>query len=55
MIIDCHGHYTTAPPALEAWRKQQIAAIREGREPNSSVAKVLPCYEVLDQLERQLA
>ncbi len=27
MIIDCHGHYTTAPPALEAWRKQQIAAI----------------------------
>ena len=25
MIIDCHGHYTTAPKALEAWRKQQIA------------------------------
>ncbi len=27
MIIDIHGHYTTAPPALEAWRKRQIAAI----------------------------
>ena len=27
MIIDCHGHYTTAPKALEAWRKAQIAAI----------------------------
>ena len=27
MIIDCHGHYTTAPPALETWRKQQIASI----------------------------
>jgi len=27
MIIDCHGHYTTAPPALEAWRKRQIAGI----------------------------
>ena len=27
MIIDCHGHYTTAPPALEAWRKCQIDAI----------------------------
>jgi 4-oxalmesaconate hydratase len=27
MIIDCHGHYTTAPPALEAWRKRQIAAL----------------------------
>jgi 4-oxalmesaconate hydratase len=25
LIIDCHGHYTTAPPALEAWRKRQIA------------------------------
>jgi hypothetical protein len=24
MIIDCHGHYTTAPAALEAWRKMQI-------------------------------
>ncbi len=27
MIIDCHGHYTTAPPALGAWRDQQIAGI----------------------------
>lgn len=25
MIIDIHGHYTTAPGALEQWRKQQIA------------------------------
>lgn len=27
MIIDCHGHYTTAPRALEAFRKMQIAAL----------------------------
>ena len=27
MIIDCHGHYTTAPKALEAWRDRQIAGI----------------------------
>ncbi len=27
MIIDCHGHYTTAPAELEAWRKLQIAAL----------------------------
>jgi 4-oxalmesaconate hydratase len=26
MIIDCHGHYTTAPAAHDVWRKQQIAA-----------------------------
>jgi 4-oxalmesaconate hydratase len=25
MIIDCHGHYTTAPKALENWRNLQIA------------------------------
>jgi len=29
MIIDIHGHYTTAPPALEAWRKRQIAGIAD--------------------------
>ena len=27
MIIDVHGHYTTAPKALEAWRNRQIAGI----------------------------
>ena len=25
LIIDCHGHYTTAPKALEEWRNKQIA------------------------------
>ena len=25
MIVDCHGHYTTAPPALSEWRKRQVA------------------------------
>src|SRR5207237_5955525 len=28
MIIDVHGHYTTAPKALEAWRLRQIEGIR---------------------------
>jgi 4-oxalmesaconate hydratase len=27
MIIDVHGHYTTAPAALEQWRARQVAAI----------------------------
>jgi 2-hydroxy-4-carboxymuconate semialdehyde hemiacetal dehydrogenase len=40
---------------IELQDREFIAAIREKREPNSSVAKVLPCYEVLDQLEKQLA
>ena len=25
MIIDCHGHYTTAPQSLWDWRKRQVA------------------------------
>jgi len=39
---------------IELQDREFIAAIREKREPNSSVAQVLPCYEVLDELERQL-
>ena len=27
MIIDCHGHYTTAPAPLQAFRDAQIAAL----------------------------
>jgi 4-oxalmesaconate hydratase len=27
MIIDCHGHYTTAPAALDEWRKRQLAGV----------------------------
>ena len=39
---------------IELQDREFFAAIREGREPNSSVAQVLPCYEVLHQLEQQL-
>lgn len=27
MIIDCHGHYTTTPPGVEAWRTAQTEAV----------------------------
>ena len=39
---------------IELQDREFFAAIRDGREPNSSVASVLPCYEVLQQLEQQL-
>jgi len=39
---------------IELQDREFIAAIREGREPNSSVAQVLPCYKVLHDLEGQL-
>ena len=39
---------------IELQDREFFAAIREGREPNSSVAQVLPCYQVLHALEQQL-
>ena len=39
---------------IELQDREFIAAIREGREPNSSVSQVLPCYKVLHDLEQQL-
>jgi 2-hydroxy-4-carboxymuconate semialdehyde hemiacetal dehydrogenase len=39
---------------IELQDREFIAAIREGREPNSSVSQVLPCYRVLDALEKQI-
>ncbi|WP_369061793.1 Gfo/Idh/MocA family oxidoreductase [Caulobacter sp. 73W] len=39
---------------IELQDREFIAAIREGREPNSSVAQVLPCYRILDKLDKQL-
>jgi 4-oxalmesaconate hydratase len=29
MIIDCHGHYTTAPQQLEDYRNRQIAELKD--------------------------
>ncbi len=40
---------------IELQDREFVAAIREGREPNASVASVLPCYRVLGELEEQLA
>jgi 2-hydroxy-4-carboxymuconate semialdehyde hemiacetal dehydrogenase len=40
---------------IELQDREFVAAIREGRQPNSSVADVLPCYRVLGDLETQLA
>src|SRR6478736_634057 len=41
MIIDCHGHYTTAPKALEDWRNRQIAGIRDpSRRPRADELRI---------------
>ncbi|HJZ73747.1 MAG TPA: amidohydrolase family protein [Vicinamibacterales bacterium] len=29
MIIDCHGHFTTAPKTLHAWRRKQLDSVHD--------------------------
>lgn len=40
---------------IELQDREFVAAIRDGREPNASVAQVMRCYRVLADLEQQLA
>ncbi len=40
---------------IELQDREFLAAIREEREPNAAVRQVLPCYQVMGALERQLA
>ena len=39
---------------IELQDREFISAIREGREPNSSFAQILPCMRTLDQIEKSL-
>jgi 2-hydroxy-4-carboxymuconate semialdehyde hemiacetal dehydrogenase len=39
---------------IELQDREFFAAIKQGRQPNSSLAQVLPCYQVLHGLEQQL-
>ena len=56
MIIDCHGHYTTSPPALEQWRKRQIAGITDASQTPKAAELVISDDELRETIERnQLA
>jgi 2-hydroxy-4-carboxymuconate semialdehyde hemiacetal dehydrogenase len=52
--IDVSG-VDVSTDGIELQDREFIAAIRAGREPESSVAAVLPCYRTLHRLEQQLA
>ncbi|MGV9688759.1 Gfo/Idh/MocA family oxidoreductase [Streptomyces sp. NPDC003444] len=51
--IDVSG-VDVSTDGIELQDREFVAAIREGREPNSSVARVIDCYRTLAELERQL-
>ena len=40
---------------IELQDREFVAAIREKREPNASVAQCLPAMQILDRLEKSLA
>jgi 4-oxalmesaconate hydratase len=40
LIIDCHGHYTTAPDAHQKFRDQQLARLKDPLAPEPKAAKI---------------
>jgi len=51
MIIDCHGHYTTAPAAHDVWRNAQMAAFKAGGDPDPAYPAISD-DEIRDTIER---
>jgi 4-oxalmesaconate hydratase len=51
MIIDCHGHYTTAPKALQSYRDAQIAALKDPSRPRVKDAIAISDDEIRESLE----
>ena len=51
MIIDIHGHYTTAPKQLESWRNAQVAAIGNRAAMPSAASLRISDDELRDSIE----
>ncbi len=51
MIIDCHGHYTTAPKSLEAFRQRQIDGLKDARLSPAKDSMVIGDDEIRDSIE----
>ena len=52
MIIDCHGHYTTAPKALKAYRDQQIATLGDASQPALAPNLKVSDDEIRESIEK---
>jgi 4-oxalmesaconate hydratase len=51
MIIDCHGHYTTAPKELEAYRQRQIATLKGDAQSDSVEPPKIGDDQIRESLE----
>jgi len=52
MIIDCHGHYTTAPKELEAFRQKQIAELKEPSSARSKAAISITDDQIRESIDK---
>jgi len=52
MIIDCHGHYTTAPGELQKFRDAQIAALKDPAQTPSRESLKISDDQIRDSLEK---
>jgi 4-oxalmesaconate hydratase len=53
MIIDCHGHYTTAPQPLRTWREKQVEALNDpGHIPSKGTIHITD-DEIRESLEKK--
>src|ERR1700679_1060094 len=51
MIIDCHGHYTTAPKELQAYRDSQIAGLKDPAHIETKADLKIPDDQIRESLE----
>ncbi len=51
MIIDVHGHYTTAPKALEGWRRRQVAGLTDPSQAPRVADLVISDDELRESIE----
>ncbi|MDP2708076.1 MAG: amidohydrolase family protein, partial [Burkholderiales bacterium] len=51
MIIDCHGHYTTAPKELEEYLKRQIAGLKDATQVAAKCALKISDDQIRESLE----
>jgi 4-oxalmesaconate hydratase len=52
MIVDCHGHYTTAPSALQVFRDAQLAALKGPAAGAALADPRISDDEIRDSLEK---
>ena len=51
MIIDCHGHYTTAPGALQKFRDAQLAGLKAGLDVPLNAQEKISDDQIRESLE----